>query len=103
MPRIRPQEFFKAKAINTSLLALLPVCRDLTTARNELRWMREHAINVSQRLGYSDHAMVLYGLVNRRAKGEPLQYIIGTEFVGELEITCRPGVLIPRQERLHEI
>jgi methylase of polypeptide subunit release factors len=25
-----------------------------------------------------------------------LQYILGTEFFGELEIKCRPGVLIPR-------
>jgi methylase of polypeptide subunit release factors len=25
-----------------------------------------------------------------------LQYILGTEFFGDLEIECKPGVLIPR-------
>lgn len=34
--------------------------------------------------------------VHRRSRGEPLQYILGSEFVGDLEIKCRPGVLIPR-------
>ncbi|KAL9617940.1 MAG: hypothetical protein Q9160_007306 [Pyrenula sp. 1 TL-2023] len=36
--------------------------------------------------------------VSRRARGEPLQYIIGTQPFGELDILCRPGVLIPRPE-----
>ncbi|KXT17333.1 hypothetical protein AC579_3868 [Pseudocercospora musae] len=98
MPRIRPQEFLKAKAINRALLSLLPVCRDLNSARNEFRWMKEHAINVSHRLGYNDHAILLRSLVYRRAQGEPLQYILESEYFGDLEIKCRPGVLIPRQE-----
>ncbi|KAK6004179.1 hypothetical protein QM012_009029 [Aureobasidium pullulans] len=33
-----------------------------------------------------------------RAHGKPLQYIMGTEYFGDLEIACEPGVLIPRQE-----
>ncbi|KXT05964.1 hypothetical protein AC578_324 [Pseudocercospora eumusae] len=98
MPRIRPQEFLKAKAINRALVWLLPVCRDLNSARNEFRWMKEHAINVSHRLGYNDHAILLRSLVSRRAQGEPLQYILESEYFGHLEIKCRPGVLIPRQE-----
>lgn len=40
----------------------------------------------------------LRALVLQRAAGRPLQYILGTEFFGDLEIACRPGVLIPRQE-----
>ena len=36
--------------------------------------------------------------MKRREKGEPLQYILGTQPFGELEILCRPGVLIPRWE-----
>lgn len=36
--------------------------------------------------------------VKRRARLEPLQYILGTQPFGELEIICRKGVLIPRWE-----
>jgi methylase of polypeptide subunit release factors len=35
-------------------------------------------------------------MVNDRASGKPLQYILGSEYFGDLEIQCRPGVLIPR-------
>jgi methylase of polypeptide subunit release factors len=35
-------------------------------------------------------------LVRERASGKPLQYQLGTEYFGDLEIRCRPGVLIPR-------
>ncbi len=39
-----------------------------------------------------------FQLIDRRASGEPLQYIIGsTEFMG-LPFNVRPGVLIPRQD-----
>lgn len=95
MPRINPKDFLRARAISNALVSLLPVCRDLRSAQNELRWMRQHAINVSQtaRVG---HERVLHNYVVRRAQGEPLQYILGSEFFGDLEIRCRPGVLIPR-------
>lgn len=36
--------------------------------------------------------------VSRRARGVPLQYIIGTQPFGELDILCERGVLIPRPE-----
>lgn len=36
--------------------------------------------------------------VRRRSKLEPLQYILGTQPFGELDIICRKGVLIPRWE-----
>jgi HemK-like putative methylase len=36
-------------------------------------------------------------LVSRRGKGEPLQYILGSQPFGGLDIKCRKGVLIPRQ------
>lgn len=35
-------------------------------------------------------------LCHRRGKGEPLQYVLGTQPFGNLELMCRPGVLIPR-------
>lgn len=34
--------------------------------------------------------------IKRRTRHEPLQYILGTTPFGELELKCRPGVLIPR-------
>ena len=37
-------------------------------------------------------------LVGRRARGEPLQYILGDQPFGDLEILCRRDVLIPRTD-----
>ncbi|KAF2858472.1 modification methylase HemK [Piedraia hortae CBS 480.64] len=76
-----------ARALDPLVARLLPVCQDLTSARNELRWIKERA--EPNRLRH---------LVNRRACGEPLQYVLGTTYFGPLELQCRPGVLIPRQD-----
>jgi hypothetical protein len=35
-------------------------------------------------------------LCKRRSRPEPLQYILGSQPFGPLDIKCRPGVLIPR-------
>ena len=35
-------------------------------------------------------------LCDARGRGVPLQYLLGTAFFGDLELACRPGVLIPR-------
>lgn len=35
-------------------------------------------------------------MVRQRERGMPLQYILGSEPFGDLDILCRPGVLIPR-------
>ncbi|KAI1360306.1 S-adenosyl-L-methionine-dependent methyltransferase [Xylaria arbuscula] len=37
-------------------------------------------------------------LVARRGAGEPLQYVLGSQPFGDLEILCEKGVLIPRSE-----
>ncbi|KAI3335145.1 S-adenosyl-L-methionine-dependent methyltransferase [Ustulina deusta] len=37
-------------------------------------------------------------LVARRGAGEPLQYVLGSQPFGDLEILCEKGVLIPRPE-----
>lgn len=36
------------------------------------------------------------GLVKERSRGVPLQYLLGTEFFGDLELEVRRGVLVPR-------
>jgi methylase of polypeptide subunit release factors len=100
MPRIPTALLRKAHAIDPLLPALLPPCRDLQAARAELRWLREHAERRAKaRRARGDilaKGSYLRQLVRERASGRPLQYILGTEFFGDLEIQCRPGVLIPR-------
>ena len=45
-----------------------------------------------------DHAEAYFELIDRRAEGEPLQYIVGTqEFMGH-EFKVDPSVLIPRPD-----
>ncbi len=43
MPRLSPALIRQATSENPLLTHLLQVCRDLPSARNELRWLREHA------------------------------------------------------------
>ena len=88
MPRLSPSLLRRARLISPYLAALLPACRDLPSAAAELRWIREHAVG--------GPAGLAARLVRRRARGEPLQYVLGTQPFGRLELACRPGVLIPR-------
>ena len=97
MPRIRPRTILQARGIHRDVAKLLYVCRELCSAKNEYRWLRQHAQHVSnwlQKPGIEDCLLARY--VTRRASGEPIQYILGSEYFGHLEIKCRPGVLIPR-------
>ncbi|KAI1762703.1 S-adenosyl-L-methionine-dependent methyltransferase [Hypoxylon sp. FL1150] len=116
MPRLPPSFLRHAHSISPYLAALLPVCRDLASARNELRWIREHVADVlssrakshsnkddrpytSSPLGHArDRDALLTELCRRRGSGVPLQYILGSQPFGTLDIKCRPGVLIPRPE-----
>lgn len=115
MPRLTPASVQHALRISRHLPLLLTECRDLPSAKNELRWLTDF---VAEHQYPSSHtaAPFLTGagsagqrkkrhngtdldhLVRRRAKGEPLQYILGTQPFGELDILCRPNVLIPRPE-----
>lgn len=100
MPRIPTALLRKARTIEPHLPALLAPCRDLHTAQNELRWLREHVEKVAKaRRAKGDKlakGALLSQLVRERARGKPLQYILGSEYFGDLEIKCKPGVLIPR-------
>ncbi|KAL6702721.1 hypothetical protein ACN47E_001003 [Coniothyrium glycines] len=102
MPRIATSLLRKAHVIDPFLPALLAPCRDLHVAQNELRWLREHVQKVvnARRVHAgttSEHAL-LRQLVKERAAGKPIQYLLGTEYFGNLEIRCKPGVLIPRAD-----
>ncbi|KIJ49657.1 hypothetical protein M422DRAFT_59338 [Sphaerobolus stellatus SS14] len=72
----------------SSLFARLSRSLGPNQAAQELRWLRNAAGNQHD----------LEHMVSRRAQGEPLQYIIGTQPFGPLEIQTRPPVLIPRPE-----
>ncbi|KAK7966777.1 S-adenosyl-L-methionine-dependent methyltransferase [Apiospora aurea] len=119
MPRLPPSLLQRARSISPDLATLLPACRDLESARSELRWIREHVFAsasssqqvVSPRSAETQAAekerihhrhernkVAVTSLCRRRARGEPLQYLLGTQPFGPLEIQCRRGVLIPRPE-----
>ncbi|KAI1135117.1 S-adenosyl-L-methionine-dependent methyltransferase [Hypoxylon sp. FL0543] len=110
MPRLPPSLIRRAHNISPHLAALLPACRDLGSARNELRWIREHVADVlsshardastshNRALRQLRENALLSRLCRKRGSGVPLQYILGTQPFGDLEIRCRRGVLIPRPE-----
>ncbi|TDZ74234.1 Mitochondrial N(5)-glutamine methyltransferase MTQ1 [Colletotrichum trifolii] len=89
MPRLPPALFRRARAISPHVATLLPACRSVESAVAELRWIREHA-----RAARADVAK----LVARRGRGEPLQYVLGSQPFGALDMRCRSGVLVPRAE-----
>ena len=98
MPRLSNSLLRYARHINPLLPLLLRTCRDLSSARNELRWLREHILTSPGASSPSRPTWQgeLYRLCLDRSKGKPLQYILGNQPFGDLDITCRPGVLIPR-------
>ncbi|KAL2039077.1 hypothetical protein N7G274_008126 [Stereocaulon virgatum] len=99
MPRLPSSLLRHARRQHPLLPLLLRPCRDLSSARNELRWLREKALEVAQTTSPKTKWQVtLRQSCLERSRGMPLQYILGTQPFGNLEILCRPGVLIPRPE-----
>lgn len=97
MPRVPFSLIRAAQRENYLLPILLKECRTLDSARNELRWLRERAVH-SQSLPRSKTGWRerLESMCQMRSQGVPLQYILGDQPFGDLEILCRRGVLIPR-------
>ncbi|KAK0513021.1 hypothetical protein JMJ35_005038 [Cladonia borealis] len=99
MPRLPTSLLRRARHEHSLLPLLFRTCRDLPSARNELRWLREHILETaSPKSPPSTRHQRLYELCLQRSKGKPLQYILGSQPFGNLEILCKPGVLIPRPE-----
>lgn len=94
MPRLHPQLLRRAKFLSPDLATLLPACRDLSSAVHELRWLKEHVAKTASH----DKQQHLSELCSRRGQGVPLQYVLGSQPFGSLDILCKPGVLIPRPE-----
>ncbi|EQL02017.1 Modification methylase HemK [Ophiocordyceps sinensis CO18] len=95
MPRLPPWLFRQAKQHSPHLAALVAACKDLQSARNELRWISEHVGRTVQTRRQQHR---LARLCRDRGRGLPLQYVLGSQPFGHLDIKCRPGVLIPRPE-----
>lgn len=94
MPRLPPHLLRRANLLSQDLAVLLPGCRDLPSAINELRWLKEH---VQETVSHNKQRR-LSELCHKRGRGVPLQYILGSQPFGSLDILCKPGVLIPRPE-----
>ena len=112
MPRLPPRLLQQAARTDPLLAKLLPECRDLGSAQSELRWLRDHALDICSRKrndaanppnGTKGWRNLLCEFVSQRARGRPLQYILGSQPFGDLDILCRPGVLIPRLETEHYV
>lgn len=106
MPRLPTKLILKAYKENPLLVHLIKECRILEQARNELRWLHEGAVakvaNTKESLGELDSHITrkwqkeLRRMCTERGRGKPLQYILGDQPFGELEMKCQKGVLIPR-------
>ncbi|OBT92698.1 formate dehydrogenase (NAD+) [Pseudogymnoascus verrucosus] len=104
MPRLSNELLRHAFTINPLLPPLLRTCRTLPSAHNELRWLRQHVdARLEAKFGRMKDVPAplrrrcVVNLVKKRARGVPLQYILGSQPFGDLDILCRKGVLIPRQ------
>ena len=103
MPRLATSLLLKARNLDALLPLLLRSCRDLGSAQNELRWLRDHAVAATSKIASNNNAgkqwqLRLRRMCEERSRGIPLQYILGSQPFGTLDILCRPGVLIPRPE-----
>ncbi|PWY71497.1 S-adenosyl-L-methionine-dependent methyltransferase [Aspergillus sclerotioniger CBS 115572] len=108
MPRIPNRTILNAYRQGHLLPLLLQECRTLGSAKNELRWLKDRAIhkaqlNLARRAVTSKHCFqgwrsLLRSMCRARSRGLPLQYILGDQPFGDLDIRCKRGVLIPRPE-----
>lgn len=87
------------------LRSLLPVCGDLESAKREYTWIKEHVVRKYEKAkqknpaaNFSDEQCqaTLEKLCTARSQHYPLQYLLGTEYFGSLQLRCKAGVLIPR-------
>ena len=97
MPRLSHSELLRAYSVSPLLPLVLRGSRCLPSATSEFRWLKEHVKETSKPHSNAiSRRQSLLWLCRRRARAEPLQYILGSQPFGELDIICRPGVLIPR-------
>ncbi|KAH8587476.1 S-adenosyl-L-methionine-dependent methyltransferase [Bisporella sp. PMI_857] len=101
MPRLQHKSLLRAYNITPLLPLVLRGTRDIPSAIRELRWIVEHVQKICPATKPSkviEQKKLLLKLCRRRESSEPLQYILGSQPFGDLDIKCRRGVLIPRPE-----
>lgn len=82
------------------------VSAGLSNAANEAMWILEHTIGVTRMMVHASPNLEVSGAdqrqawryIKRRAAGEPIQYLLGTEEFWGLEFVVPRGVLIPRPD-----
>ncbi|KAI0268781.1 S-adenosyl-L-methionine-dependent methyltransferase [Gloeopeniophorella convolvens] len=87
------------------LLAALSASLGRDSARQELKWFRQALQRSSQNANNNEPENAspralppLASMLSRRVHGEPLQYILGAQPFGHLDLLVRAPVLIPRPE-----
>ena len=123
MPRLPNSLIRQARSKHPYLPLLLRACRTLESAKAELRWLDEAALSWAEANADStpQHTLPskslprsikkrgetliaalkrkrLTQLCIQRGRSVPLQYLLGTEFFGDMELKVKRGVLIPRWE-----
>ncbi|KZL83142.1 family methyltransferase [Colletotrichum incanum] len=98
MPRLPPSLIRRAHAISPHVVTLLPACRDIPSAVTELHWIKSHVVGIPTPPSARDTEARVARLCARRGRGVPLQYVLGSQPFGALDIKCRRGVLAPRAE-----
>lgn len=87
MPRLTPRIYHQQLRRHPWAAPMALVCGGYAAARQEYAWIQQelprHAWAVAARA---------------RARGVPLQYLLGSQPFAGVEIGCEPGVLIPRSE-----
>ena len=89
--RLRISAAARGPGATPDLDAELLLVHILGTSRARLRSHPEEAASAAQSKRYSD-------LIERRATGEPLAYVIGRRDFWSLRLTVTPAVLVPRPE-----
>ncbi|PRT54438.1 Mitochondrial N(5)-glutamine methyltransferase MTQ1 [Wickerhamiella sorbophila] len=85
--RIKPSDLWKVR--DRRIRSLLPALRSTDAAARELRWISAEIQGPPGKITQ---------ICKLRGQGVPLQYLLGTQPFGPLEILCRRKVLIPRWE-----
>ncbi|KAI1191948.1 S-adenosyl-L-methionine-dependent methyltransferase [Nemania serpens] len=70
MPRLPPSLFRTAASISPHIATLLPACRTIASARSELRWIREHVLDLASRSGDLDPSRSGPAVPRPRPRGE---------------------------------